>query len=49
MKNEYKKLGRMTFAEIAVLIVFVLLVVLWFTRDPGFMPGWASAVFNGPK
>ncbi|KAL2094596.1 hypothetical protein ACEWY4_009315 [Coilia grayii] len=47
MQDEYKKLGRMTFAEGAVLTIFVLLVVLWFTREPGFMPGWASAVFMG--
>ena len=47
MQNEYKKLGRMKFAEGAVLTIFVLLVVLWFTREPGFMPGWASAVFKG--
>uniref|UniRef100_A0A8C4ANG5 Solute carrier family 13 member 2 n=1 Tax=Denticeps clupeoides TaxID=299321 RepID=A0A8C4ANG5_9TELE len=46
MKEEYRKLGHMTFAEGAVLCIFVLLVVLWFTREPGFMPGWAS-VFNG--
>uniref|UniRef100_A0A8C4CPP0 Solute carrier family 13 member 2 n=1 Tax=Denticeps clupeoides TaxID=299321 RepID=A0A8C4CPP0_9TELE len=44
--EEYRKLGHMTFAEGAVLCIFVLLVVLWFTREPGFMPGWAS-VFNG--
>ncbi|XP_076836127.1 solute carrier family 13 member 2 [Brachyhypopomus gauderio] len=45
MKDEYKKLGRMKFAEGAVLTIFVVLVVLWFTREPGFMPGWA-AYFN---
>lgn len=46
MKNEYKKLGRMSFAEAAVLAIFVLLVILWFTREPGFMPGWGSELFN---
>nr|XP_055035582.1 solute carrier family 13 member 2 isoform X1 [Misgurnus anguillicaudatus] len=46
MKNEYKKLGRMSFAESAVLTVFILLVILWFTREPGFMPGWATELFN---
>lgn len=46
MKEEYKKLGRMTFAEVMVLVVFVLLVILWFTREPGFMPGWATVLFN---
>ncbi|XP_066501645.1 solute carrier family 13 member 2 [Hoplias malabaricus] len=42
MKEEYRKLGNMKFAEGAVLTVFVTLVVLWFTREPGFMPGWAT-------
>ncbi|KAF4098278.1 solute carrier family 13 member 2 [Onychostoma macrolepis] len=46
MKNEYKKLGRMCFAEGAVLVIFVVLVILWFTREPGFMPGWATELFN---
>ncbi|XP_051956580.1 solute carrier family 13 member 2-like [Xyrauchen texanus] len=46
MKNEYKKLGLISFAEGAVLVIFVLLVILWFTREPGFMPGWASELFN---
>ncbi|KAM9525769.1 solute carrier family 13 member 2 [Guaruba guarouba] len=46
IKEERKKLGSMKFAEIAVLVLFVLLVVLWFTRDPGFIPGWATVLFN---
>ncbi|KAM6118585.1 solute carrier family 13 member 2 [Phoenicopterus ruber ruber] len=46
IKEEGKKLGSMKFAEIAVLILFILLVLLWFTRDPGFIPGWATVLFN---
>ncbi|EMP37813.1 Solute carrier family 13 member 2 [Chelonia mydas] len=46
IKDEHKKLGPMKFSEIAVTVLFLLLVVLWFTRDPGFMPGWATNVFN---
>ncbi|NXA26751.1 S13A2 protein, partial [Ibidorhyncha struthersii] len=46
IKEESKRLGSMKFAEIAVLILFILLVVLWFTRDPGFIPGWATVLFN---
>nr|XP_013797940.1 PREDICTED: solute carrier family 13 member 2 isoform X1 [Apteryx mantelli mantelli] len=46
IKDEYKKLGSMKFAEIIVLVLFILLVLLWFTRDPGFMPGWATTLFN---
>ncbi|NWH37069.1 S13A2 protein, partial [Chloropsis hardwickii] len=46
IKKESKKLGKMKFEEIEVLIIFILLVVLWFTREPGFIPGWATVLFN---
>ncbi|NXR78478.1 S13A2 protein, partial [Pycnonotus jocosus] len=46
IKEENRKLGKMKFAEIEVLILFILLVVLWFTREPGFFPGWADVLFN---
>ncbi|XP_061902680.1 solute carrier family 13 member 2-like [Entelurus aequoreus] len=46
MKEEYRKLGGMKFAEGAVLTVFVLLVLLWFSREPGFIDGWATVLFN---
>ncbi|KAI4814842.1 hypothetical protein KUCAC02_005028 [Chaenocephalus aceratus] len=49
IKDEYKKLGRMNFAEGCVLTIFTLLVVLWFTREPGFIPGWATVLFNKDK
>ncbi|XP_063306024.1 solute carrier family 13 member 2-like [Pelobates fuscus] len=46
ISSEHKKLGSMSFAEICVLVLFILLVLLWFTRAPGFMPGWATISFN---
>ncbi|KAI1894031.1 hypothetical protein AGOR_G00129800 [Albula goreensis] len=49
MKDEYKRLGSISFAEGSVLFIFVLLVLLWFTREPGFMPGWATVLFNQEK
>ncbi|XP_069471443.1 solute carrier family 13 member 2-like [Ambystoma mexicanum] len=49
IRSEHSKLGPMTFAEIAVLVLFILLVLLWFTREPGFMPGWATISFNRKK
>ncbi|XP_077396472.1 solute carrier family 13 member 2-like [Festucalex cinctus] len=49
IKDEYKKLGKMSFAEASVLIIFTLLVLLWFTREPGFIPGWATVLFNQNK
>nr|XP_033778758.1 solute carrier family 13 member 5 isoform X2 [Geotrypetes seraphini] len=46
IKEEHRKLGPISFAEFNVLILFTLLIVLWFTRDPGFVSGWATALFN---
>lgn len=42
LQEEYRKLGPLSYAECNVLFCFVLLIVLWFSRDPGFMPGWLS-------
>ncbi|XP_074176760.1 Na(+)/citrate cotransporter isoform X3 [Rhinolophus sinicus] len=42
LQEEYRKLGPFSFAEVNVLLCFFLLVSLWFSRDPGFMPGWLS-------
>ncbi|XP_061684544.1 solute carrier family 13 member 2-like isoform X2 [Syngnathoides biaculeatus] len=49
IKEEYKTLGKMSFAEACVLVIFTLLVLLWFTREPGFIPGWATVLFNQKK
>ncbi|XP_022066450.1 solute carrier family 13 member 2-like [Acanthochromis polyacanthus] len=49
IKDQYKKLGGMTFAEVCVLVIFTLVVLMWFTRDPGFIPGWATVLFNKDK
>uniref|UniRef100_A0A670JQ40 Solute carrier family 13 member 2 n=1 Tax=Podarcis muralis TaxID=64176 RepID=A0A670JQ40_PODMU len=46
IKNQHQALGPMKFSEITVLVLFIILVLLWFTREPGFMPGWASAAFT---
>ncbi|KAM4795671.1 Na(+)/citrate cotransporter [Rhinophrynus dorsalis] len=46
IRDEYRKLGPISFAESSVLFLFILLVVLWFTRDPGFVTGWATVLFN---
>uniref|UniRef100_G1RDL5 Solute carrier family 13 member 5 n=1 Tax=Nomascus leucogenys TaxID=61853 RepID=G1RDL5_NOMLE len=45
LQEEYQKLGPWSFAEINVLICFLLLIVLWFSRDPGFMPGWLTVAW----
>ncbi|XP_026994208.2 solute carrier family 13 member 2-like [Tachysurus fulvidraco] len=49
MRHELGMLGSMRFAEYCVLILFILLVLLWFTREPGFIPGWASLLCNQEK
>lgn len=36
----------MSYGEVSVLSLFILMVALWFTRDPRFMDGWATHVFN---
>ncbi|XP_029027931.1 Na(+)/citrate cotransporter isoform X2 [Betta splendens] len=46
IREQHRLLGPMSFGEISVLGLFTLLVVLWFTRDPGFVEGWATHVFN---
>ncbi|XP_076473013.1 Na(+)/citrate cotransporter-like [Babylonia areolata] len=40
--QEYSKLGPVSFAERAVLVLFSLLVVLWITRDLGGVGGWGD-------
>ncbi|XP_051960862.1 solute carrier family 13 member 5a isoform X1 [Xyrauchen texanus] len=49
IKEEHRRLGPMSFGELSVLAHFVLLVVLWFTRDPGFVDGWGTHFFNAEK
>ncbi|XP_036197922.1 solute carrier family 13 member 2 isoform X1 [Myotis myotis] len=46
IQTEHRRLGPMTFAEMAVTFLFVLLVILWFTREPGFFPGWGNLAFS---
>ena len=49
IREEHRSLGPMVFGELSVLGLFVLLVVLWFTREPGFVDGWATHLFNSEK
>uniref|UniRef100_A0A8D0XS68 Solute carrier family 13 member 1 n=2 Tax=Sus scrofa TaxID=9823 RepID=A0A8D0XS68_PIG len=45
IKQEYQKLGPIRYQEIVTLVLFIVMAVLWFSRDPGFVPGW-SALFS---
>ncbi|XP_055328615.1 Na(+)/citrate cotransporter-like isoform X2 [Paramacrobiotus metropolitanus] len=40
LRRKYEELGNWRFAEGSALVIFVVLVILWFFRAPGFMPGW---------
>uniref|UniRef100_A0A8C0UXE2 Solute carrier family 13 member 1-like n=1 Tax=Cyanistes caeruleus TaxID=156563 RepID=A0A8C0UXE2_CYACU len=42
IQEEYKKLGPISYPETVTLVLFILMTLLWFTRDPGFIPGWSS-------
>ncbi|NXO08731.1 S13A1 protein, partial [Oriolus oriolus] len=42
IQQEYKKLGPISYPETVTLVLFILMTLLWFTRDPGFIPGWSS-------
>ncbi|GFT08300.1 hypothetical protein TNCV_1439011 [Trichonephila clavipes] len=45
--KSYQELGSITFHEAAVAILFLLVVVLWFLRDPQFVDGWSTYITNG--
>lgn len=40
--EEYEKLGPISYPEVVTGMFFVLMTLLWFTREPGFVPGWTS-------
>ncbi|XP_065308982.2 solute carrier family 13 member 2-like [Dermacentor albipictus] len=42
VRRNYAALGPMRFHEVAVLLLFTLLVFLWLFRDPMFARGWAT-------
>lgn len=46
IRDEHRRLGPISYGEANVLALFILMVALWFTRDPRFMAGWATHVFN---
>ncbi|MEE6477787.1 hypothetical protein FKM82_011633 [Ascaphus truei] len=42
IQEEYEKLGDMSYPEKVTVFFFLLMTLLWFTREPGFVPGWES-------
>src|SRR5688572_14929315 len=47
LRTRLAELGSMSFHELAVLFLFMVVILLWFTRDPRIFPGWAS-LFPAP-
>lgn len=46
IRQRYADLGPITFHEIATLFCFCVVVLLWFFRDPQFIPGWSELITN---
>ncbi|XP_060101677.1 solute carrier family 13 member 4 [Heteronotia binoei] len=42
IQEEYEKLGSISYPEMVTAFFFILMTLLWFTREPGFVPGWSS-------
>ncbi|XP_077984622.1 Na(+)/citrate cotransporter-like [Glandiceps talaboti] len=40
IRKEYDDLGPMKWAEIIILIMFMVLILAWFFEEPRFIPGW---------
>ncbi|XP_053430604.1 Na(+)/dicarboxylate cotransporter 3 isoform X3 [Nycticebus coucang] len=47
IREEFQNLGPTKFAEQAVFVLFCMFAVLLFSRDPKFIPGWASLFTPG--
>ncbi|XP_036148966.1 protein I'm not dead yet isoform X4 [Monomorium pharaonis] len=46
IEKRYKELGPVSWHESSVGVLFIFVVLLWFFRSPGFMPGWAAYISN---
>jgi hypothetical protein len=42
LKRKYESLGPVSFAELTSGLSFVVLIILWVLRQPGFIPGWSD-------
>jgi hypothetical protein len=40
LKEQYKDLGSPNWPECTIIILFIVMVVLWITRDFSSYPGW---------
>lgn len=44
IEKKYKELGPISWHESSVGVLFILVVILWFFRGPGFMEGWPTYI-----
>nr|CAD7427795.1 unnamed protein product [Timema monikensis] len=44
VRERVKELGAMSFDEGCTLALFIAVVLLWFFREPEFIPGWADII-----
>lgn len=42
LQQRYDQLGAINFHQCAILVLFLILILLWITRDPKFTKGWQS-------
>ena len=42
IQQQYRTLGPITFHEVSVFILFCILILLWFFREPQFITGWGD-------
>ncbi|VDI49083.1 solute carrier family 13 (sodium-dependent dicarboxylate transporter), member 2/3/5 [Mytilus galloprovincialis] len=47
LQKQYENLGEINFAQKAVCVHFVMLVLLWFSLEPEFVPGWGHFFKKG--
>lgn len=40
--QRYKELGPMKAHEVQVMILFIIMIILYFTRKPNIFPGWGD-------
>lgn len=46
LMEKYEQLGSITFHEMAVCVLFVVLILLWMFRNPQFLPGWGTMLHS---
>lgn len=48
LRREYTELGRMSYHEVAVGSIFIMVIIAWIFRDPEMFKGWGD-LYTGAK